>query len=101
APGMIDTRNICSIINGMDTEGKLSLIGSQMYLEPAEETDGSARPVGRADPRQRAPCGHSPAELRRAYEAGDLAVTQALTKGGADPGAALERKKNSLGVYHA
>ena len=37
-------------------------------------------------------------ELRRAYNAG---ATDVLTKGAPDPGAALERKKNSLGVYNA
>ena len=90
----------------MDTVGKLNLIGGHMGLEPAEDADAKPRPFGlngpqlgdSANPLQRAPCGHSPAELRRAYDAG---VTDVLTKGAPDPGAALERKKNSLGVYNA
>ncbi len=82
----------------MDTVGKLALIGSHMRLEPAEDADAVARPTGWADPHAVAPCGHSPADLRRAVDAGAL---NTLTKGAPDPGAALERKKNSLGIYQA
>ena len=80
--------------------GKLQLVGGQMGLEPVEDADARPRPsLGLLpDPHQRAPCGHSPVELRRAYDAG---VPDVLTKGAPDPGAALERKKNSLGVYNA
>ncbi len=82
----------------MDTVGKLALIGSHMRLEPAEDADAVARPTGWADPHAVAPCGHSPADLRRAVDAGAL---NTLTKGAPDPGADLERKKNSLGIYQA
>src|SRR6266852_7307840 len=87
----------------MDAMGKLQLVGGQMDLEPAEDADARQRPPSPAswtapNPKERAPCGHSPVELRRAYDAG---VTEVLTKGAPDPGAALERKKNSLGVYNA
>jgi predicted DNA-binding helix-hairpin-helix protein len=84
----------------MDAMGKLQLVGGQMGLEPVEDAD--ARPLPAAwnvpNPNELAPCGHSPAELRQAY---DAQITGALTKGAPDPGAALERKKNSLGVYNA
>jgi hypothetical protein len=68
----------------MDTVGKLNLIGAHMGLEPAEDADAIQRPMGpgapqlgfTANPLQRAPCGHSPVELRRAYVAG---VTDVLT----------------------
>ncbi len=82
----------------MDTVGKLALIGSHMSLEPAEDADAVARPTGWADPHMVAPCGHSPADLRRAVDAGALST---ITKGAPDPGAALERKKNSLGIHQA
>jgi predicted DNA-binding helix-hairpin-helix protein len=82
----------------MDTVGKLALIGSHMSLEPAEDADAVARPTGWADPHTVAPCGHSPADLRRAVDAGALST---LTKGAPDPSAALERKKSSLGIHQA
>ena len=82
----------------MDTVGKLALIGSHMSLEPAEDADAVARPTGRVDPHMVAPCGHSPADLRRAVDAG---AVSALTKGAPDPSAALERKKSSLGIHQA
>jgi predicted DNA-binding helix-hairpin-helix protein len=82
----------------MDTVGKLALVGSHMSLEPAEDADLVARPTGWADPHTVAPCGHSPADLRRAVDAGALS---AVTKGAPDPGASLERKKNSLGIHQA
>ena len=49
----------------MDALRKLSLLGEQMGLEPAEEADSISRPQGHADPNAVAPCGSSPAELRR------------------------------------
>jgi predicted DNA-binding helix-hairpin-helix protein len=87
----------------MDAMGKLGLVGGQMGLEPAEDADARSRPSSPAawapaDPKSRAPCGHSPVELRQAYDAG---VTEVLTKGAPDPAASLERKKHSLGVYDA
>src|ERR1700687_4728113 len=84
----------------MDAMGKLALVGDQMGLEPAEDADARPSPASwtPSNPKERAPCGHSPVELRRAYDAG---VNEVLTKGAPDPGAALERKKNSLGVYNA
>jgi predicted DNA-binding helix-hairpin-helix protein len=46
-----------------------------------------------------APCGHSPAELRAAVEAG---VMETLTQGkGPAAGRALEAKKSSLGIFQA
>ena len=89
----------------MDAMDKLQLVGGQMGLEPAEDADTRrtlpATPAASwaaPNPHSRAPCGHSPVELRQAYDAG---VTNVLTKGAPDPGAALERKKNSLGIYNA
>jgi len=103
----------------MDAIEKLGLIGDQMVLEPAEESDSATpRPVGSVNPnipsrlsdgaRPRAApvaeavaaCGHSPAELRRVFgsgaNVGDVLTT--LTQGKGDP---LERKKHSLGIYQA
>jgi predicted DNA-binding helix-hairpin-helix protein len=87
----------------MDSMGKLQLVGGQMGLEPAEDADSRPRPGSPAswtppNPKERAPCGHSPVELRRAYDAG---VTEVLTRSAPDPAASLERKKHSLGVYEA
>ncbi|MEP7356238.1 MAG: hypothetical protein ABI847_03300 [Anaerolineales bacterium] len=89
----------------MDTLSKLAMVGDQMGLEPAEDADARPQPSGAApafgdsaNPLQRAPCGHSPVGLRRAYDAG---VSDVLTKGATDPAPALERKKHSLGVYEA
>src|SRR5512135_1830576 len=77
----------------MDTETKLALVAGQMHFEPAEEV--------RRVPAQGtsiAPCGFSPAELHNAVATGAL---DTLTQGQADPGRALEAKKNSLGLYDA
>lgn len=49
---------------------KLSFLNQQMLLEPAEEAESAARPAGWVDPNRRAPCGHSPAELRAAFDWG-------------------------------
>jgi predicted DNA-binding helix-hairpin-helix protein len=75
----------------MDTLGKLQLVGGQMGLEPAEEAELKPRPTAMPDPRQRAPCGHAPMELREYMRAG---VNASRSEG-------LEAKKNSLGVYAA
>lgn len=107
----------------MDAIEKLGLIGDQMVLEPAEESDSATpRPVGSVNPNissplsdgarpQAAPhnpeaiaaCGHSPAELQRTFgsgaNAGDVLTT--LTQGKGDPSPSLERKKHSLGIYQA
>jgi predicted DNA-binding helix-hairpin-helix protein len=104
----------------MDAEGKLALIATQMHLEPAEEVatlpppPGPERPVARPakkpgmtlaeglarvpGPNQVAACGHSPAELRAAVEAG---VMETLTQGRGNPGRALDAKRNSLGIFEA
>src|SRR5690349_20445053 len=101
----------------MDAIQKLGLIGDQMVLEPAEESDSAPRPVGAANPGipstlsdgarpQAAPidsesvaaCGHSPAELRRVFGSGENAgdVLTTLTQGKGDPSPSLESKKHSL-----
>jgi predicted DNA-binding helix-hairpin-helix protein len=89
----------------MDTVAKLALLGDQMAFEPAEEVAAAPSATGPVDINSRAPCGHSPAELRRAFDQGQLgnasAVPAALTRGAPDPAASLERKKSSLGVHHA
>ena len=51
----------------MDTVQKLQLLGDQMALEPAEESESTPRPTGVANPNRVAACGHSPAELRRIF----------------------------------
>jgi predicted DNA-binding helix-hairpin-helix protein len=99
----------------MDTLQKLQMLGDQMTLEPAEESDSAPRPTGVANPNAVAACGHSPADLRRIFGDGsaqpggegaapggrsDPTLT-ALTNGGGGPGASLDRKKNSLGVFQA
>ena len=80
----------------MDAEAKLALVAENMRLEPAEET--SPTPASPRSPHAKAACGHSPAELRAAVEAD---VLETLTKGRAEPGSALDAKKNSLGIYAA
>jgi predicted DNA-binding helix-hairpin-helix protein len=82
----------------MDALQKLQLLGNQMGLEPAEEADAVTRPQGFANPNGVAACGHSPAELRRAFGEGDIST---LTQGAGDPAPSLERKKHSLGVTYA
>jgi predicted DNA-binding helix-hairpin-helix protein len=114
----------------MDTLQKLQLLGDQMTLEPAEESDAGLRPTGLAnpgatvrmdtaarlgvaayDPQRVAACGHSPAELRRVFGdglpsssgrgAGGEGEMSVLTTASGDPGSSLTQKQNSLGVYHA
>lgn len=115
----------------MDTLQKLQLLGDQMTLEPAEESDSVPRPTGLANPgaslrvetaARLAACGHSPAELRRVFGDGPPSpdgetpsaspqggfgravgegAMPVLTQGGGDPGSSLTKKQNSLGVYHA
>lgn len=83
----------------MDTLQKLALVGDQMGLEPAEDADAAPRPTGVADPNSVAPCGHSPAELRRMADG--ASVMDTLTRSNGDPAPALERKKHSLGISYA
>jgi len=81
----------------MDAESKLALMATQMHLEPAEEATGALRAP--QSPTAKAACGHSPAELRAAVEAG---VMETLTKGNVNPaGRSLDAKRNSLGIYDA
>lgn len=76
----------------MEALAKLELLGGQMGLEPAEErrpqVPGGALPA--ASPNAKAPCGHSPAELRQAFDEGQLRRATSL-----------EPKKNSLGIHQA
>jgi predicted DNA-binding helix-hairpin-helix protein len=53
----------------MDSLTKLRMMGEQMNLEPAEESDSAPRPTGAADPHAAGPCGFSPASLRGIAEA--------------------------------
>lgn len=73
----------------MEPASKLALVAYHMRLEPAEELrpapPAAHSPAAVPAP---APCGHSPAELRRGL---DEAARQA----------SLDPKKNSLGVYPA
>ncbi len=85
----------------MDAVSKLTYLNQQMNLEPAEEADSVARPAGWVDPHRRAPCGHSPANLRAAFDAGQTGLPSAIVKGGPDPSTGLERKKSSLGIHQA
>ncbi len=75
----------------MDAEAKLELLADNAPLEPAEERRGELPP---GEPPTSVPqvaaCGHSPAELKRAYD--QLQAGNAST---------LESKKNSLGIYQA
>ena len=69
----------------MDAEAKLQLLADNAALEPAEEKRGETPPSDSA-----AACGHSPRDLKHAYEqiqAGSVST--------------LETKKNSLGIHHA
>ena len=69
----------------MDAEAKLQLLADNATFEPAEEQRGEAPSASAV-----AACGHSPVELKRAYEqiqAGSVST--------------LDTKKNSLGVHHA
>src|SRR5688572_7027193 len=107
----------------MDAIQKLGLIGDQMVLEPAEESDSALpRPGGSVNPGipsrlsdmarpQAAPvasdavaaCGHSPAELHRMFGSGENAGDglTPLTQGKGDPLPSREREKHSLGIYQA
>src|SRR5512143_2541927 len=70
---------------GMDAEAKLELLAGDAALEPAEENRGEAPSASAV-----AACGHSPLELKRAYE--QIQAGSAST---------LETKKNSLGIHQA
>ena len=75
----------------MDTEAKLSLIAGHMHLEPAEEYRPTAQPTDLpASAYQTAPCGNSPAELKRAID--DLQTRRESS---------LEAKKDSLCIHNA
>jgi predicted DNA-binding helix-hairpin-helix protein len=84
----------------MDALQKLELLAPEMALEPAEETDSIARPQGIvSNPHTIAPCGHSPAELRRVFDESLPSPVGAVPDGrGAGGEGSLERKKRSLGV---
>jgi predicted DNA-binding helix-hairpin-helix protein len=74
-------------------ETRLETMTSEMQLETAEEKQlltppAPSKPITQAF--ERAPCGNSPAQLKRIYEEN---TQQALTS--------LDKKRNSLGVYHA
>ena len=69
----------------MDAEAKLQLLADNATLEPAEEARGEAPPRDAV-----AACGHSPLELKRAYDQ--------IQAGNANT---LETKKNALGIHHA
>ena len=70
---------------GMDAEMKLELLADNAAFEPAEEKRGEAPSANTV-----AACGHSPLELKHAYE--QIQAGSAST---------LETKKNSLGIHHA
>jgi predicted DNA-binding helix-hairpin-helix protein len=84
----------------MDAADKLELLANNSSLEPTEER--------RIDPTQLAPCGHSPAELKRfadqlpspvgsAPQAGGFARVRGEGKGEGS----LKAKQDSLGIHHA
>jgi len=90
----------------VDAIEKLKLLAPQMGLEPAEDADTVSRPQGVADPNSLAPCGHSPAELRRVYDSQFPSSAGAFPDGGGvrgegDPAPGLNRKAHSLGVSYA
>jgi predicted DNA-binding helix-hairpin-helix protein len=69
----------------MDAEAKLELLADNAAFEPGEEKRGEAPPRDAV-----AACGHSPLELKRAYDqiqAGSVSTP--------------ETKKNALGIHHA
>jgi predicted DNA-binding helix-hairpin-helix protein len=83
---------------GMDATSKLQLLSDNSNFEPTEER--------RIDPTQLAPCGHSPAELKRAVaslpsptaERG-AAAGPALSAGVSE--GSLKAKQDAVGVHHA
>ena len=99
----------------MDTVQKLQLLGDQMALEPAEESESTPRPTGVANPKMVAACGHSPAELRRIFGEGAAMAGENSASPGGDGGphpdprpkgegeisSSLDKKRSSLGVYQA
>ena len=82
----------------MDAATKLELLADNSSLEPTEER--------RIDPAQLAPCGHSPAELKRArprmsaplpfHGGGRLSAGRGVRGEGS-----LKAKQDSLGIHHA
>jgi predicted DNA-binding helix-hairpin-helix protein len=71
----------------MDPIGKLELLSRQMLLEPGEEAGAGAV----SGPHAKAPCGHSPAALQRAFGNDPERESVSLSK----------TKQNSLGVHDA
>ena len=69
---------------------KLEVIAGEMGVESAEDKNQHAPPKPLQLGFERAPCGHSPHELRRAY---DESTQVALTS--------LDKKRNSLGIHNA
>ncbi|MCC7362137.1 MAG: radical SAM protein [Anaerolineales bacterium] len=76
----------------MDAVDKLRFLNQQTLLEPAEEAESAARPAGWVDPHRRAPCGHSPAALRAAFDSGPQAPALKSS---------LVRKPSALGIHQA
>lgn len=70
-------------MRSMDAHDKLALLSRQMALEPAEEAAHNLYAP--------APCGHSPAELRRIFGDDPQRASVSLS----------ETKKNSLGIHDA
>ncbi len=70
----------------MDAEAKLELLADNSTLEPTEERRIDLPPLANA----LAPCGHSPADLKRTVEqVQSVAVSS------------LDAKRNSIGIHHA
>jgi hypothetical protein len=82
---LLDSQERMFYNRGMDAEAKLELLADNAAFEPAEEKRGEAPSANAV-----AACGHSPLELKRAYE--QIQAGSAST---------LETKKNSLGIRHA
>jgi predicted DNA-binding helix-hairpin-helix protein len=92
----IDTGERMFYNKHMDAVSKLELLADNSSLEPTEER--------RIDPTQLAPCGHSPAELKRAVESLPSPSGSAPQAGGfarAGGEGSLEAKRNSVGIHHA
>lgn len=71
----------------MDSIDKLHALSGQMMLEPAEEAGAGSR----AATNSAAPCGHSPAELQRAFGSDSARASVSPTR----------TKQNALGVHEA
>jgi predicted DNA-binding helix-hairpin-helix protein len=73
----------------MDAATKLGLLADNSNLEPTEER--------RIDPTQLAPCGHSPADLKRLADT----LPSPTTGRGAGGEGSLKAQQDSLGIHHA